>query len=77
MSKKKKVPQRYRLLDYLNTGKSITRITAFYDVGIFELAARIGDLEKEGHVFNRPRVKVTNRFGETISVVEYSKKKLN
>jgi hypothetical protein len=67
--------QTERLKEALTSGHKITRLTALVDLGIFELSARIGELEKQGHKFNKPRIKVTNRFGESVTVVEYSLKK--
>jgi hypothetical protein len=66
--------QTERLLTHLQTAP-VTRLSALIDLGIFELSARIGELEKQGHKFNKPRIKVTNRFGESVTVVEYSLKK--
>ena len=64
-----------RLKQALDNGAKITRLDALIDLGIFELSARIGELEKMGHKFTKQRIKVTNRFGESVTVVEYSLKK--
>ena len=66
--------QSTRLREHLDSGKSVTRLAALVDLSIFELSARIVGLESEGYPIHKERVKVTNRFGESISVVEYSKK---
>ena len=66
--------QSTRLREHLDTGKPITRLAALIDLSIFELSARIVGLEKDGYQVEKKRIKVTNRFGESISVVEYSKK---
>jgi hypothetical protein len=66
--------QTERLLTHLQTAP-VTRLSALIDLGIFELSARIIDLERQGYKFNKPRIKVTNRFGESVTVVEYSLKK--
>lgn len=63
--------QANRLLEWLQSGKSITRLEALVELGIFELSARIIDLEGEGYVIDRQRIKVTNRYGETARVAEY------
>lgn len=63
--------QSQRLLEHLKSGKPITRLEALTELGIFELSARIIDLENAGHVIPRTRIKVTNRFGESVSVAEY------
>jgi hypothetical protein len=67
--------QAERLKEALTNGHKITRLSALIDLGIFELSARIIDLERQGYKFNKPRIKVTNRFGESVTVVEYSLKK--
>lgn len=64
--------QKQRLLDHLKTGDTIDRLRALTELGIFELSARIIDLEEMGHVITKKRKPVTNRFGETCRVVEYS-----
>ena len=45
--------QANRLLEWLQSGKSITRLEALVELGIFELSARIIDLEGEGYVIPR------------------------
>jgi hypothetical protein len=65
--------QKTRLLDHLNSGKTINRLTALVDLGIFELSARIIDLERSGFTINRKKTKITNRWGEPINVTVYWK----
>ena len=64
--------QASRLLDHLKTGAAIHRLSALVDLGIFELSARIIDLQNSGHSINKTRKQIINRFGEKASVVEYS-----
>lgn len=61
-----------RLLEHLEAGKSINRLSALIELGIFELSARIIDLESHGFKINKERKTVTNRFNEKTSVTEYS-----
>jgi len=63
--------QASRLLNHLQSGQSITRLSALTELGIFELSARIIDLENMGHVIHRHRIEVENRFGEKVRVAEY------
>lgn len=63
--------QAERLLEHLQSGKSITRLSALTELGIFELSARVIDIESRGHVIQRKPIKITNRFGETCRVMEY------
>lgn len=65
--------QRERLKEHLDSGKSITRLSAFNEIGIFELASRIGELEKDDYKVLKTRETVTNRFKEKVSIVRYAK----
>ena len=67
--------QRERLKQHFDSGKTVTRLTAFIDLGICELSSRIGELEKTGYPIDRTMIEVVNRYGETVRVMEY--KKLN
>ena len=69
-----KTTQKQRLQNHLDSGQSINRLSALLDLGIFELSARIVSLEKDGYQIHKDRTTITNRFGESISVVVYSKK---
>lgn len=66
-------PQRQRLKDHFENGKTVTRLTAFIDLGICELSSRIGELEKSGYAVAREMINVTNRFGEEVKVMRYNK----
>lgn len=63
--------QEMRLLDWLQSGKKISRLEALVELGIFELSARIKKLEALGYVIPRKRKTITNRYGEKGSVQEY------
>lgn len=63
--------QESRLLSAFLAGRKITRLSALTELGIFELSARIKDLEAVGHTIKRRRVTVHNRWGEKASVCEY------
>ena len=64
--------QANRLLEHLQQGKPIDRLSALIELGIFELSARIIDLQNAGHSINKTRKQITNRFNEKASVVEYT-----
>lgn len=66
--------QAQRLQAYLETGKPVTRLTAWNDIGIAELSSRIIDLTRQGYAIQRQRITVVNRYGERVSVMEYRKK---
>lgn len=64
--------QEKRLLNYLQQGNKITRLQALVELGIFELSSRVVALQKQGYIFIKNRITVTNQFGEKCTVVEYS-----
>lgn len=67
-----KIPsQRERLLSHLQAGKTITSLEAFNVLGITQLSARVVELEKQGVAIRHDRIKVRNRFGESINVTQY------
>jgi hypothetical protein len=66
----KPLSQEARLLAWLQSGKTITRLLALTELGIFELSARIKKLE-ESHTIQRKTITVTNRFSERTRVKEY------
>jgi hypothetical protein len=70
--KSKKITQTDRLLEHFKAGHSITSLEAFNTLGITQLSSRIIALEREGHLIRHDRIKVKNRFGESISIVKYS-----
>ena len=61
-----------RLLNHLEQGKTINRLEALIELAIFELSARIIDLEMAGFIIKKERKSVFNRFGEKTNVTEYS-----
>jgi hypothetical protein len=60
-----------RLLDYLQSNDGIDPLTAWRDLGIYRLGARVFDLRKEGLPIARVMKAVTNRWGETAHVAYY------
>jgi len=63
--------QAHRVLDWLESGKTITTLDSFRDLGITRLAARIYELKKEGHTINKRTFKVINRWSEECHIAEY------
>lgn len=64
--------QAKRLLNHFMEGKTIDRLRALNELAIFELSARLIDLQHAGYTFEKERKRVSNRFGEKCTVVEYS-----
>lgn len=68
----KRPNQRARIVQYLDKHGSITRLESCTELFIFELSARIIELERDGWVFNKARESVKNSFGETKTFTRYS-----
>lgn len=63
-----------RVLQYIEEFGSITTRDAMNDLGIFRLASRIHDLKtKRGIELKKRMIEVKNRYGDTVSIAEYSK----
>lgn len=63
--------QNQRLLEHLQTGRSINPLQAWRVLGIYRLSGRIFDLRKAGHKITSERKTVFNRFGEDVVVANY------
>lgn len=61
-----------RIIDYLCVHGSINRLKASKKLGIFELSARICDLQRKGFAFNKKPFKGISEFGYPFHCVEYS-----
>lgn len=72
-----RMTQRDRVLDYINRFGSITSREAFNDLGVTQLAARICELNDRGYEFDKQYESAKNRFGENVSFVRYSIKKVS
>jgi len=60
-----------RLLSRMESGP-VNPMAALTELGIFRLAARVNDLRNDGHAIKKETVKVSNRFGESCHVAQYS-----
>jgi hypothetical protein len=60
-----------RVLEYLESGKTITTLNAFNELGITRLAARVHELKSDGHEVKKNTITVVNRFNENCSIAEY------
>ena len=64
--------QRQRIMQYLKSGKKLTRLDSWSKLGILECPARISELCAEGHKITTKMISVTNRYNETVRVAEWS-----
>lgn len=63
--------QKTRVLHWLQEGKTLTRLQALTELGIFELASRILELKQDGHKIKSESITVQNRWGEKCRVAQY------
>lgn len=64
--------QQQRILDYLNTGRTLTRLNSWSLLGILEAPARICELRAKGHNIQTKRVTIENRYGEKVSIAHWN-----
>ena len=60
-----------RLKEYLETHDGIDPITAWTELGIYRLGARVFDLKKQGNMITKADKTVRNRWGEKCVVAYY------
>ena len=73
MNNKQKKTQNERVLDFIDTHGSITRMQAFEALGITELPKRISEMRQAGIPIADEWVEVKNRYGEKTRVKAYSR----
>ena len=66
-----KISQKDRVLQYIKEKGSITRLDAASQIGCYELAARICNLEEDGFEFTKTPEKGKNRFGDPTHWIRY------
>jgi hypothetical protein len=64
--------QKERVLGYLKTGQKLNRLISWDRLGILECPARISELRSEGYNIRTARKSVYNRYGEKVSIAEWS-----
>lgn len=69
-----KIPtQRERLIAFFDSGRILTRLTAWDELGILEAPARISELRSTNYPVVTRMVTVKNRYGESVRVAEWRK----
>ncbi len=69
----KNVPsQSDRILAYLDSGKTLTRLNAWSELGILEAPARISELQKT-YPIKTTMISVNNRYGKSVRIAQWSK----
>lgn len=69
--------QKEEILKYMQSNGGITQLQATNSLGCTRLAARIADLQKDGHRIKKEWITVKKRFGGKVRVVRYSLGKEN
>ena len=64
--------QRERILDYLQSGQTLTRLNSWEELGILEAPARISELRAAGHKIKTDIKSVRNRYGEKVRIAIWS-----
>lgn len=64
--------QKERILHYLKQGQTLNRLVSWSRLGVLEAPARISELRAEGHPIKTKMRTVHNRYGEKVSIAEWS-----
>ena len=67
--------QKQRILNVLENGGRLSALSAWKDLGISRLSARISELRQMGYKIEGLRIETENQFGEHTHFVEYFLKK--
>jgi len=59
--------QKEKVLEYLSSGKVLTRELAMVELGIMNVTARIAELRNEGYTIHPNLTTHTNRYGDKVS----------
>ena len=63
--------QAERILDHLKSGRTLTRLNSWDDLGILEAPARVSELRAMGHPIETKRRQVLNRYGAKVTIAEW------
>ncbi len=61
-----------RILNYLKSGKVLTRLNSWSQLGVIEAPARISELRAQGHPIHTEMVTVLNRYGESVRIAHWT-----
>ena len=68
MDKPRVKTQKQRLLEHLQSGRSLTRLQSWDVLGILEAPARVSELRGDGHNIITTMITVCNRYGESVRI---------
>ena len=63
--------QKDRIIDYLQSGQTLTRLNSWDKLGVIETPARISELRADGWPIRTTMHTVHNRFGEKVSIAKW------
>jgi hypothetical protein len=69
--------QNERLMEWLEINGGVEPLTAWSQLGIYRLAARVADLRKMGYNIASSKISVYNQWGEKATVAYYTLEKNN
>ena len=72
MGKGDVMTQNQKILEHLQSGRTITQLDALNKYGCLRLSGRIFELRQRGYKINTKTIAVRNRDGESAYVAEYS-----
>ena len=64
--------QQERIICYLESGKTLSRLNAWQELGILEAPARISELRAKGHLIKTTMKTVQNRYSEPVRIAHWS-----
>ena len=64
--------QKERILEHLKSGRLLTRLNSWDELGIIEAPARICELKADGYSIKTKMVTVINRYGEKVRIAQWS-----
>ena len=64
--------QKQRILEYLQSGNTLTRLNSWDSLGVLEAPARICELRQDGHNIQTELRTVTNRYGERVKIAVWT-----
>ena len=64
--------QKERILEHLKSGRLLTRLNSWDELGIIEAPARICELKADGYSIKTKMVTVINRYHEKVRIAQWS-----
>ena len=63
--------QQTRILEHLRSGKTLTRLESWSELGVLETPSRISELRGMGHQISTTMMTVYNRYGEKTRIAQW------